>query len=428
MYSLRDSIIKPEDLIQRLQDIGQTAVAVTDHGCCLGAVQLYTDLNAAEIKYIHGVEFYICDDATVKDKDNKYYHLVALCKDETGRINMNRLITKSEHPDHFYSKPRIDFGMLMEHSDGLVIMSACLAGEVSRRLLADDYDGAVAIAKKYKEAFGDDYYLEIQSHMVEEQIEVNKKILQIADELGIQYVVTCDAHHTVDFDRKYQLKYAFNGNYKEDGESYLDCFVQSEAEVRERLQYLPPEIVNRAIENTHVIADKCNAEIPLSAPIMPKVDTPPEYKDSYDWLNHLCIDGFKKKLNIDYETKTVFDKDFFLKRDIYDENGEVVDTQMYQPSAEEIEKYVDRYQYEMDALSRMGFLDYILLVYSYSNVGKRRGIARGSGGGSIVNYLTNITDIDPIEHKLYFERFIDVSALPRLEAGEITAKELKIPD
>lgn len=428
MYSLRDSIIKPDDLIERLHEIGQIAVAVTDHGCCLGAVQLYKDLTAAGIKYIHGVEFYICDDATVKDKDNKYYHLVALCKNETGRINLNRLITKSEHPDHFYSKPRIDFQMLQQHSDGLIILSACLAGEISRYLMADNHEKAYEIAQKYKQHFGNDYYLEIQSHMTADQIESNKKVLQLADELSIPYVVTCDAHHTRDEDRKYQLKYAFNGSYKEDGESYLDCFVQSEDEVRQRLQYLDEDVIERAIRNTELIAEQCNAKMPLSAPIMPKVSTPPEFSDSYSWLNSICMDGFRTKLNINFLTKSVFDKDVFLSRNIYDKDGEVIDTELYQPSQEEIEKYIERYQYEMNALQKMGFLDYILLVYSYSNVGKRRGIARGSGGGSLVNYLTNITDIDPIEHKLYFERFIDVGALPRLEAGEITAKELKIPD
>lgn len=162
--------------------------------------------------------------------------------------------------------------------------------------------------------------------------------------------------------------------------------------------------------NTHVIADKCKMDIPLSAPIMPKVDTPAQFRSNHEWLASLCAEEFRKKLNIDLATKSMASS-YGLK---IDEN--------------EIKTYIDRYEYELNALEQMGFVDYILLVYSYASVGKRRGIARGSGGGSLINYLTDITDIDPIEHGLYFERFIDVSALSKLESGEITAKELKIPD
>lgn len=410
MYSLRDSIIRPEEIVQRLAEIGQSTIAITDHGNSLGGVSLYKTLKENGIKYIHGVEFYICDDVKVKDKNNKYYHLVALCKNEQGRLNLNKLMSMSQHPDNFYSKPRIDFEMLSQYGEGLIIMSACLAGEVSKAFIAGEDESAREIALRYHSRFGEDYYLEIQAHRDPEQIEVNGKILSLAQALNIQVVVTCDAHYTWEKDRQYQNKYAFNGSYKEDGEAYVDCFIQSEDEIRQRLSYFPQEIVETLISNTDVVAAKCNVEMPLSAPIMPEIKTPPEFTSNKQWLQQLCAQGFKEKLNIDLERRAVVDGSSLLL------------------SQKEIDSYIQRYEYELNALDKMGFIDYILLVYSYSNVGHRRGIARGSGGGSLINYLTNITNIDPIEHKLYFERFIDVGALAQLESGEITPKELKIPD
>lgn len=411
MYSLRDSIIKPDELADKLSLLGQNAVAITEHGNSLGGVSIYKILKKHNIKYIHGVEFYICDDVSVKDKTNKYYHLIALCKNDTGRLNLNRLITLSEHPDNKYYKPRIDFNILKQYSEGLIILSACLAGEVSRALLNGNTLLAEQIALKYKDVFGEDYYLEIQSRMEQDQIEINKQIISLAKKLNIEFVVTCDAHYLNKEDNIYQNKYAFNGAYKEDGESYVDCYIQSEDEVRTKLYYLPKYDVDRAINNTEYISSKCNVDMPLSAPIMPKIKVPSMYQDSRQWLIELCKQGFKDKLNIDIENKCVFNPD---KQPIFSDTN--------------IKTYIDRFEYELDALTRMGFVDYILLVYSYANKGKRRGIARGSGGGSLINYVTNITDIDPVEHKLYFERFIDVGALELLDNGEITKNELKIPD
>lgn len=428
MYSLRDSIIKPEDLISRLKEIGQDTVAVTDHGECLGTVEIYKLCKSNGIKPIVGVEFYVCDDLSVKDKNSKYYHLVALCKNEAGRLNMNKLISLSERPENKYYKPRIDFDLLSEYGEGLVILSACLAGEVSKSLLSNDYGNAKKIALKYQERFGDDYYLEIQAHRDPEQIAVNRQVVQLAQEIGVQCVVTCDAHYTREEDRVYQNKYAFNGAYKEDGESYIDCFVQSEQEVRDRIDYLDAKVVDDSIKTTHTIANKCNAEIPLSAPIMPKMSVPEEFSDSKSWLMSICENGFKTKLNIDVKNRVQADPQRKIFQKTMDENGEIIGYQEKDLSKETIEAYLQRYEYELDSLSRMGFLDYMLLVHSYANVAKRRGIARGSGGGSLICYVSNITNIDPLEHKLYFERFIDVGALPLLESGEITPSELKIPD
>ena len=396
-YSLRDSIIDYDDLINRLKSINQNAIAITDHGNIHASVSIYKRLKKENIKYIHGCEMYICDDTNIKDQNNKYYHLVLLCKNETGRINLNKLISISNLSENFYSKPRIDFEKLKQHKDGLLVLSACLAGEISKFLLIDDYEKAKEIALKYKNEFGNDYYLEIQARNDNKQIEINKKIIALAKELDISIVVTTDAHFVTKEDKKYHDVYSFNSSYKEEGEGYIDCYIQSEEEIRNNLAYLDAEIISQAINNTHEIANKCNVELPLSAPIIPHIDIPSQYSNEKEWVIDICQKGFE-------------------------ERG------INKLPEKERKVYYDRYQYELNAVEEMGFLGYYLLVYTYANKVKRRGIARGSGGGSLLCYLMNITDIDPIEHKLYFERFIDVGALDALREGKITRKELKVPD
>lgn len=428
MYSLRDSIIRIDEMIERLKNINQTSIAITEHGRNLGNVTIYKQLKKAGIKYIHGCEVYMCDDVSVKDKDSKYYHLILLCKNEIGRINLNKLLSISEQPDNFYYKPRIDFDILKKYSEGIICLSACMAGEISKFLEQGNEIEAMNRALRYKKLFQDDYYLEIQARADDLQIVQNKRIVKLAKELDIELVATCDAHYVNKEDRKYQNKYAFNGSYKEKGEMYIDCYIQSEDEVIKNLNYFDINLVDKMVQNTHIVADKCNVEIPLSTPIMPKLDVPEAFSNTKEWLIDICSKGFVEKLNIDYINKTIYDKDKWFTRYIYDDDGEFLKSEKYQFSDEQIKEYIDRFEYELDSLYRMGFIDYILLVYSYANVAKRRGIARGSGGGSLICYITNITDIDPIEHKLYFERFIDVGALDLLESGEITASELKIPD
>jgi DNA polymerase-3 subunit alpha len=398
-YSLRDSIIDYDDLVKRLKNIGQNTIAVTDHGNVFSSVSLYKKLKKENIKYIHGCEMYICDDVTVKDQNNKYYHLVVLCKNEQGRINLNKLISLSNKDENFYSKPRIDFNLLQQYKEGLIVMSACLAGEIAKFLRINESE-ANERALKYKQEFGEDYYLEIQARNDSEQIEINKKIIELAQNIGIEIVVTTDAHYVFPEDKKYHNVYSFNSTYKEDDESkdiYADCYIQSEEEIRQNLHYLDTNIVDKAINNTHIIEDKCNVNLPLSAPIIPHIDIPSKYTSEKEWLEDICKDGFEKR-------------------------------GINQLPNNQKQIYIDRYNYELNAVTEMGFLGYYLLVYTYANKVKRRGIARGSGGGSLLCYLMNITDIDPIEHKLYFERFIDVGALDALKEGIITKKELKIPD
>lgn len=409
-FSLQDSIIRPEELVEHLKKIGQTGCAITDHGNLYAGVSIYKLFKKHGLKYVHGIEFYICDDTSERNKENKYYHLIALAKNEVGRLNINKLVSLSNLPENFYFKPRISFEMLAEYSEGLIICSACMMGELSVLLRAGKTEEAKQRARKYKEQFGEDYYIEIQAHNDLDQITLNKRLVELAEELNIPLVVTTDAHYLTKEDQSFQNIYSFGGSYSEDGESYTDCYVQSEEEIRERLKYLPPETVEQCMRNTDLIAEKCNVELPLSDPIMPDIESkrPKRFETNRQWLEEICREGCKNKLGFNIDT--------------------LEETANCRVEKEQREAYRERYQYELNALEKMGFLGYILLVYTYANVGERRGKGRGSGGGSLVNYFSNITDIDPIEHNLMFERFIDVGALDQLERGEITAKELKIPD
>lgn len=393
-YSLLDAIIEPEELVKKCAEQGDKALCVTEHGNVYSNVELYKLCKQYGIKYLYGCEMYICDDVNVRDKNNKYHHLVVIAKNEQGRLNLNKLVSLSCNYK-YYGRPRIDFPMLRYHKDGLIILSACMAGELQRALLERDFQKAKSIVLRYREEFGEDYYLEYQSHSDETQQTLNRWIVSLAEKLGIKYVVTTDAHYLNREDQKYHSVFVQIGQARETGETYNDCFVQSDDEIMTICQSTTEEENRIALANTNEIADKCNVELPLSPPIMPHISIPSEYSSEIDYLKKLCVNGWKSK-----------------------RIGE-------KPNKEEYKK---RLAYEMSAIEEMGFEGYFLLVHSYCNSVKRRGIARGSAGGSLVCYLANITDIDPIEYGLYFERFIDVGSLELLKEGKITKNELKIPD
>lgn len=393
-YSLLDAIIEPEELVKKCVQQGDKALCVTEHGNVYSNVELYKLCKQYGIKYLYGCEMYICDDVNIRDKNNRYHHLVVIAKNEIGRLNLNKLVSES-CKYKYYGKPRIDFEMLKSHKEGLIVCSACMGGEVQRLIVEKNYQNVITVVKKYKEVFGDDYYLEYQSHSEPTQQMLNKAIVELGKKLGIKYIVTTDAHYLNKDDQKYHSIFVQIGQTREVGETYNDCYVQSDEEILEICKSTSREDNLIALKNTEEIADKCNVEIPLSAPIMPHIDVPSNFDSEISYLKHLCIEGWK-------------DKKIHLK-----------------PNKEE---YKERLAYEMNSIEKMGFEGYFLLVHSYCNSVKRRGIARGSAGGSLVCYLANITDIDPLEYGLYFERFIDVGALDLLAQGKITKKELKIPD
>lgn len=395
-YSLLDSIIEPEQLVQKIkeQDGDRAALCVTEHGNVYSNVEVYKLCKKYGVKYLYGCEMYICNDVNIKSKDNKYNHLVLIAKNETGRVNLNKLISES-CKYKYYGKPRIDFDMLINYKDGLIVLSACMVGELQRALMNDNDLLAKEIAIKYYKEFGNDYYIEYQSHSEKEQQILNRKIVDLAKELNINYVVTTDAHYLNKIDQKYHSIFVQIGQSREVGETYNDCFVQTNEEILNICKSTTKEENMQAIYNTDLIAEMCNVDLPLSAPIMPHVDVDDKYKNEIDYLKHLCAKGWKDKKIEEKKNK---------------------------------EEYKERLKYELSAIKQMGFEGYFLFVYSYANSVKRRGIARGSAGGSLVCYLSNITDIDPIEYGLYFERFIDVGALELLKENKITKNELKIPD
>lgn len=406
-YSLLDGMSKPEDVIAKVASLKQTAVAVTEHGNVFSAVKVHKLAKAANIKHIYGAEFYVTENRFVQDKTKKYYHLTVLAKNEQGRLNINKLASLG-YLEGFYFKPRIDHNLLKEHSEGLIVLSGCMASEVQQALAGGKIgDGDIEITEAnklkakeiigwYREVFGNDYYLEVQAHRDYRQQKLNRAIVDLAVELGIEYVATTDSHFVNEDDLELHGIFIQIGTNREAGETYQDTHIMGAHEVIQKLcGSLTTEEAELAVRNSLLIADKCNVELPLSEPIIPHVDIPKGFPDQVSYLKELINKGWKRR-----EINKKPDK----------------------------EKYKERLMYEFNAITKMGFEGYFLLVESYVNSVKRRGIARGSSGGSLVAYLLGITDIDPIPYGLYFERFIDVGALDLLEKGQITRKELKIPD
>lgn len=410
-YSLLDSISRPEDLVAKVKKNNQIGLAVTEHGVTYSAVKMYKLCKQNSLKFIYGCEFYICDDRFLKDKTNKYYHLTVLAKNEQGRLNINKLTTIA-NIEGFYSKPRIDFKLLSEFKEGLIVMSGCMASELQQSLAGgkigdrdieithDNIEQAKEVVKRYRSVFGEDYYLEVQSHRDHRQQQLNRAIVDLGKEFGIEWVATADSHFVNEEDQELHsifIQIARDKDQYELQEAYNDTQLQTEKEARDRLMSLSEEEIEFAIRNTRIISDKCDVRIPLSAPLIPHIEVPEGFKNENEYLKHLCNEGWKRR-------------------------------KIGRKSKEQIKKYKERLLYEYESISKMGFSGYFLLVYSYVNSVKRRGIARGSAGGSLVSYLLNITDIDPIKYGLYFERFIDVGALTLLEEGLIKPEELKIPD
>lgn len=424
-YSLLDSTIKIDELIQRIKELGQTSVAITDHGNLYGVVEFYKEAIKNNIKPIIGCEVYICQDASILKRENKMYHLILLCKNEIGRLNLQKLVSESTRYK-FNKRPRIDFSMLEKYHEGLICMSACMVGEVADAIRNNNNSNAVQIAQKYKKLFNDDYYIEYQAHSDDTQQNLNFKLVELAEELDIKYVVTCDSHYLVEDDQKYHDIYVKIGQARETGETYNDCYVQSEEDVLLKCKSTK-KYNKQAIKTIEEIVDKCNVDYPLSAPIIPHVQIPNQYKTEAEYLKALCSQGMKQKGFFEWSEKQWRD---YLTEEIVNKDGSVSIYEFikFNNVKEILSLYKERAKYEIDAVTKMGFEGYYLLVHSYISSVKKRGIARGSAGGSLLAYLSGIVDIDPIKYGLYFERFIDVGALDLLAEGKITRQELKIPD
>ena len=377
-FSLLDGACRIKDLVKRCKELGQTSVAITDHGVMYGCVDFYRACLKEGIKPVIGCEVYVAPRTRfdkVHELDSEARHLVLLCKNEQGYRNLSYMVSQA-NVEGFYIKPRIDLGLLAEYSDGLIALSGCLAGEIPRRLRNGDYAGAKEHALKMLEMMGEgNYYLEIQDHGIPEQKEILPLLYRLSEETGIPLVATNDAHYILRENAQAQdvLMCVQTGKTLEDPHRMKfeteEFYLKSEAEM---LALFPehPE----AIENTAKIAQQCNLEFEFGTYHLPEFIYP-EGHDANSWFEHLCSTGFARRYP----------------------NGS--------------EEYRSRLNYEMDMIRRMGFVDYFLIVSDFTQYAKDNGIpvgpGRGSAAGSMVAYCLNITDVDPMKYELYFERFLN---------------------
>ena len=378
-YSLLDGANKIKELPARAKELGMKAMAITDHGVMFGVVDFYKECKKVGIKPIIGCEVYVAP-RTRFDKepniDNKYSHLILLVKNEIGYKNLTNLVSMG-FTEGFYYKPRIDLELLEKYHEGLICLSACLAGSVNKAILKEDMEEARKIALWHKNLFGEDYYLEVQPNGLPEQVLVNQKLVQLSKELDIPLVATNDAHYLKKEDAYIHevLLCIQTGKKMNDVDRMKmgadEFYVKSPEEMSEYFKNIP-----EAIENTVKIAEKCNFDFVFGDIKLPNYEVPKEYKTHSEFFKELCRKGLIKR---------------------YGEN----------PSKE----IQDRLEYEISVIENMGYVDYYLIVWDFINYAKTQGISvgpgRGSGAGSIAAYAMGITDIDPIKYNLLFERFLN---------------------
>ena len=377
-YSLLDGACRIDKIAQRAKELGQTALAVTDHGVMYGAVAFYKACKEAGIKPIIGCEVYVAPRA-MTDKahgtDNDYSHLILLCRNEQGYRNLCRLVSAG-FTEGFYMKPRIDWALLHKHAEGLICLSGCLAGEIPQRLIRGDYDGAKARAVELAELFGEDgFYLEIQNHGIPDEARAAEGLIRLHRDTGIPLVVTNDAHYIEKKDAYYQdvLMCIQMGKTVDDPNRMRfesqELYLKSEDEMRA----LFPDW-QEAADNTVKIAEMCSFDFTFGHYFLPRFKLPEGEHDSYDYLVKLCEKGFAERY----------------------------------PNSPEVHAQLE---YELSMINKMGFVDYFLIVSDFIGYAKRNGIpvgpGRGSAAGSVVSYCLHITDVDPIKYSLFFERFLN---------------------
>ncbi len=378
-YSLLDGACRIERLLDKVQELGQTSVAITDHGCMYGVIEFYKAAKKRGIKPILGCEVYVAKRTRfdrVHELDSENRHLVLLCENEAGYRNLIAMVSKS-WTEGFYNRPRVDFELLEQHHEGLIALSACLAGEIPKALSRNDYAGAKEAALRYREIFGpENFFLEIQDHGLENQHYVNPQIIRLSKETGIPLVVTNDCHYIEKEDSAmhHVLICIQTGRTVEDEDTLEfgseEFYVKSEAEMRALFPELP-----EAADNTAKIAERCRVEIEFGKTKLPRFD-PPDGSDSESFFKSLCFEGLKKR---------------------YGEQPE--------------QSLLDRLSYEISVISQMGYVNYYLIVWDFIRYAKSVGIpvgpGRGSGAGSLCAYCVGITNVDPIRYGLIFERFLN---------------------
>ena len=377
-YSLLDGACRIGAMMDRVKELGQSAIAITDHGVMYGCIDFYKAAKAAGIKPIIGCEVYVARrgmEDRVHGIDNDPYHLVLLCKDRKGYENLCLLVSEA-FLHGFYGKPRVDLELLKKYHEGLIATSACLAGGVAQYLLVEDYEAAKAYALQMREIFGEEnFYLELQDHGIAEQRPVNQGVMRLARETGLPLVVTNDAHYLRREDAAMQdvLLCIQTGKTVDDPNRMKfrteEFYLKSEDELR---QLFPG--CDQAFENTVKIADRCNLEFEFNQYHLPSFPVPEGYTNEA-YFRKLCMDGFRERY------------------------------------ADPPQSYLERLEYEIGVISRMGYVNYYLIVWDFIRYAKESGIpvgpGRGSGAASIVAYCMHITEVDPMKYSLIFERFLN---------------------
>ena len=378
-YSLLDGSNKIKEYVDRVKALGMDSAAITDHGVMYGVIDFYRAARAAGINPILGCEVYVAPgsrfDREAGSGDDRYYHLVLLAENNQGYSNLMKIVSKG-FVEGFYYKPRVDLSLLEKYHEGIIALSACLAGEVARFLTRGMYEDAKKAALRYQDIFGKgNFFLELQDHGIPEQQNVNQQLLKMHRETGIELVATNDVHYTLAEDAQPHdvllclqtgKKLADEDRMRYEGGQY---YVKSSEEMERLFPYAP-----EALENTHKIAQRCHVEIEFGVTKLPKFDVPEGYT-SWEYLNELCFKGLEER---------------------------------YQPVTEELK---ERLNYELSTIRNMGYVDYFLIVWDFIKYARDHDImvgpGRGSAAGSLVAYTLGITQLDPIRYDLLFERFLN---------------------
>ncbi len=377
-YSLLDGEGTIKKILDRAKELGQTSMAITDHGSMFGVIDFYEYAKSIGIKPVLGCEVYVAARGRydkVHELDSSSSHLILLAKNNTGYKNLMNIVSIG-YVEGFYYRPRIDMEVLRENSEGIIALSACMIGVLSKKILNNNYEEAKKSALEFIDIFGkENYFIEIQDHGIYEQKKLNRELIKLAKELDLGLVATNDIHYVKREDAEYQdvLMCIQMGKTVNDEDrmkmSTNEMFVKSEAEMQELFSYIP-----EAIENTQRIADMCQVDIEFGKLHLPKFDLPEGYT-SYEYLTELCEKGLKKRYT--------------------------------NPSSE----LCERLNYELSTIEKMGYVDYFLIVWDFIRFARENGImvgpGRGSAAGSIVSYCLEITNIDPIKYDLIFERFLN---------------------
>ena len=378
-YSLLDGACRIPLLVKRAKELGQDALAITDHGVMYGVIDFYRECHKQGIRPVIGCEVYVAP-RTRFDKtfelDREYYHLILLCENNKGYQNLIKLVSLG-YTEGFYSKPRVDYELLEKYHEGLICLSACLAGEIPKRLLADDYRGAVERARYYQSIFGkENYYIELQDHGIPEQKQILPGLIRVAREIGAGLVATNDCHYIQKEDHSmHNILLCIQTNHTIHDENKAEFktqefYLKSENEMRDVFKDVP-----EAIDNTSKIAARCHVEFEFGVRKLPDFQTP-DNEDHYAYFRRKCYDGLYTKYGSDPDNALI-----------------------------------ERLEYELSVIRRMGFVDYFLIVNDFVQYAKSRDIpvgpGRGSGAGSLCAYCIGITGIDPIKYNLLFERFLN---------------------